>query len=199
MEQKPNIGKILSPEESLRDAIHIAIVPVIAAHKMAPASHVGLDKDGKASYSFDGEYVGIIDPFLENAVQKSQKVYLFLYPNTITSLKHFWTHPAFKDDVPPLKQTSPLQTDKSESIEWLKNYAIREVYSDSDYYSDRDKAYEAMLSQVQSNELIFYGKDCHGYGDVPDAEELFGHLSIVLGKQIDRSYFEDNGYFSCSC
>lgn len=197
MEQKPNIGKTLSPEENLRDAIHCAIAPVVAAIDLYPAQHVGLNEDGQAGVVQNA--IGIVDPFLKNKVFKGESFYLFLYPNTITSLKHSWTHPAFEKEVlTPKVANPPPKTDKDASIEWLKNYAVSEVY-DSDYYSDRDKAYEAMLSQVRNNELIFHGQDCHGYGDVPDAEELFRHLSVVLGQTIDRAYFEDNGYFSCSC
>lgn len=196
MKEQPNIGKILGEEEVQRDAVHFAIYPAIAAHKMSPAAHVGLNEKGEASYSHEGEYIGIVDPFLENAVQRGQRFYLFLYPNTITSLKHSWTHPAF-DNV-PIPANSPSKTNKDESIEWLKNYAIGEVYS-SDYYEDRDQAYDAMMSRVDDHELVFMGRDCHGYGDVPDAENLFYHLSVVLGRTVDRAYFEDSGYFSCSC
>ena len=195
MEQKPNIGKILSPEEDQRDAIHIAIIPVIAGEKLLAGDRVDLNEEGEAVER--GPTIGIVDPFLVETVLKGQKAYLFLYPNTITSLKHFWTHPAFDKTPEPL--ASPKKKDKkSESIEWLKNYAIREVFIDR-YGDDRDSAYEAMLNQVRDHELTFQGTDCHGYGDVPDAEELFCHLSIVLDRQIDRSYFEDKGYFSCSC
>ena len=191
MEQKLNLGQIIIvPKE--RDATHIAVLPVVAAENLRAGVHVGLSRKGEACQS--AEHIGIVDPFLKTKVLQGDKFWLFMYPNTITGLRHEWTHPILSKI-----ENSRKEDEKSESIEWLKNYAIREVYNDSDLYSDRDKAYEAMLSQVRNNELIFYGQDCHGYGDVPDAEELFKHLSIVLGIEIDRAYFEDSGYFSCSC
>jgi hypothetical protein len=190
MEQKLNLGQIIiGPKE--RDATHIAVLPVVAAEDMVAGNHVGLNKKGEACLS--APHIGIVDPFLKTRVLKGDKFWLFMYPNTITSLRHEWDHPILAKIA-----KSKAEDEKSESIEWLKNYAIREVY-DNDYYQDRDKAYEAMLDQVRSHELTFYGTDCHGYGDVPDAEELFKHLSIVLDMHIDRAYFEDRGYFSCSC
>lgn len=190
MEQKLNLGQIIiGPKE--RDATHIALLPVVAAENLKAGAHVGLSRKGEACQS--AEHVGIVDPFLKTKVLQGDKFWLFMYPNTITGLRHEWTHPIFSKIEKPKKED-----EKSDSIEWLKNYAIRGVYTD-DYYSDRDKAYEALLNQVRINELTFMGRDCHGYHDVPDAEELFKHLSIVLDRHIDREYFEDNGYFSCSC
>ncbi|MFO0822607.1 MAG: hypothetical protein U0792_05710 [Gemmataceae bacterium] len=39
--------------------------------------------------------VGIVDPFLREAVRPGQRFWLFMYPNTVTTLRHEWTHPAY--------------------------------------------------------------------------------------------------------
>lgn len=87
----PNIGE-LCRGDARRDAIHFAVAPVEADMDLRPGEHVSV-RAGRASR--DGAAVGIVDPFLQGEVKKGQRFWLFLYPNTVTSLRHVWTHPAF--------------------------------------------------------------------------------------------------------
>jgi hypothetical protein len=93
------LGKLCNGDEG-RDAVHIAVCPVIAKTELKVGEHIGVTfKDGKYySCSKVSKKVGIVDPFLRQKVLSGQSFYLFLYPNTITSLKHSWTHPLFKDE-----------------------------------------------------------------------------------------------------
>jgi hypothetical protein len=84
------LGEIITGDEK-RDAIHIAVAPVTASVKLYPGERVGVD--GK-----NLPHVGIVDPFLNGPVLPGQKFWLFLFPNTVTSLRHEWTHPAFGDN-----------------------------------------------------------------------------------------------------
>jgi hypothetical protein len=74
-----------------RDAVHIAIVPVIAGEKLFPGQDVGIE-EGRAVRCRNP--IGIIDPFLKRSVQRNEPCWLLIYPGTITSLRHDWTHPA---------------------------------------------------------------------------------------------------------
>ena len=94
------LGKIITREQQ-RDAIHIAVVPVIAREQLEPGEHVGIaQRDGQniwiAKYTFKN--VGVVDPFLTSAVLPGQHCWLFLYPGSITSLRHDWTHPDLPAD-----------------------------------------------------------------------------------------------------
>jgi hypothetical protein len=104
----PRLGSLIEDGDRRRDAIHIAVAPVMAAERLLPGQHVGL-------VSGDTEHVGamepnrclgIVDPFLRQPVEEGQRFWLFLYPNTITSLRHYWAHPAFTAAVATARRSS---------------------------------------------------------------------------------------------
>jgi hypothetical protein len=92
----PQIGSLVPDGENRRDAVHVAIAPVIASEDLVPGQHVGLD-GGRPTHAWAraNTKIGIVDPFLAEPVKRGQRFWLFLYPGTITSLRHVWTHPAF--------------------------------------------------------------------------------------------------------
>jgi hypothetical protein len=93
----PSLGKLIVDGDRRRDAVHIAVAPVTAAGALAPGQHVGFVADGDIETVGVAEKpVGVVDPFLREPVQKGERFWLFLYPNTITGLRHVWTHPAFQ-------------------------------------------------------------------------------------------------------
>jgi len=90
------IGKLVH-EEGGRDAVHVAIAPTSAPCELRPGQHV----DSLGNPEGPGiKPVGIVDPFLREPVQTGQRFWLFLYPNSVTSLRHEWTHPAFPTTSP---------------------------------------------------------------------------------------------------
>lgn len=79
-----------------RDAIHLAVEPVIAVEKLFPGQHVGFVEGGVGTSS---KPVGIVDPFITGFVAPGQHFWLVVYPRTITSLRHVWApRAAFIDD-----------------------------------------------------------------------------------------------------
>lgn len=100
MDQVPAVGQLIKDDNQRRDAIHVAVAPIIAAQRLPPGSHVRLTDDGRAEadhlyFGKSPNTIGIVDPFLETPVERGQQFWLFMYPQTITSLRHVWTHPVF--------------------------------------------------------------------------------------------------------
>ena len=100
----PNIGH-LCHDNARRDAIHFAVAPVAVGDALLhPGDHVGLNSKGEASTL--PTHIGIIDPFLTDFVHQGQRVWLFLYPGTVTSLRHIWQHPAFAPKLPSREEAN---------------------------------------------------------------------------------------------
>ncbi len=168
-----NLGQLIEGEQQ-RDAIHIAVAPVEAGETLQPGSHVGILADG--SVGDCDNPIGIIDPFLERKVRKSEKCWLFLYPNTVTGLRHDWTHPAFI--AKPYNRVS-------ESEQWLRCYATR---IDVDYDELMANAGDAALHGA-------YWSEGGRFEGMSVEDEFWDHWEIVTG----RKAIHRIGMFSCSC
>ena len=188
------LGTIIGPEEK-RDAIHLAVEPVIAGENLSPGDHVTV-KDGVAVRSDVGAGLGIVDPFLTANVGEGQRFWFVMYPRQVHSLRHVWTHPAFPDaeaDVSAAVKTAveaaraeDAAKAKAASEKWLRDFCDR-----IDYYP----GYEELIAAAVANEESVYLtiRDDSVSGEIPD--EFWDHVEVVTGKTgLARA-----SYFSCSC
>ena len=95
------IGKLIDQERH-RDAIHVAVAPLVAAETLYAGNHIGLSPMGEATKSVTP--IGIVDPFLTADVGIGQKFYLFMLPGMVTNIRHSWSHSAFQAKVPGKEQ-----------------------------------------------------------------------------------------------
>lgn len=180
------IGKIITTPQQ-RDAIHSAIAPVIAGEDMNPGSHIGIH-EGKAFQEREKlPAIGVADPFYKRMIQRGQEFWLFLYPGSITSLRHNWTHPAFEPESP---RQSTL---KSVSEQWMRAWAVKHMsedyYSSEDRTKSEDEAYESAIEAGRNLHIGPY-EDARDYID----NEWWTHWENITGETGQRGE-----YFSCSC
>lgn len=90
------LGTFITANEK-RDAIHIAVAPVKASQSLNPGEHITV-RDGVAYATRIGEGLGIVDPYLPRMVNKGEYFWFLMYPRTIKSLRHVWSHPHFPDE-----------------------------------------------------------------------------------------------------
>ena len=168
-----------------RDAIHIAVAPVVAGEKLAPGQRIGLSGKDAETVLASQAAIGIVDPFLTSLVFPGQRFFMFLMPNTITSLKHNWTHPAFE-------AAPQIETAKSASERWMRAWAMEHM--SEDYYGDGEK----LSAETAYANAIDAGRN-HSIGPYEEArvhidDEWWSHWEALTGERGDRE-----SYFSCSC
>ena len=186
------LGFIIGENEK-RDAIHLAVEPVIAAQNLKAGQHVKLNDAGQAIPATAGDGLGIVDPFLPYGVGVGARFWLVVYPRQITSLRHVWEHPAFPA-APELTQGQPVSPDKAESEAWLRAFCAASDCPDYDTLvneAEHHALYGGCGFDYEDEYLHFSGQDAHG--DIPD--EFWDHLEVVTG--VKAQYRAK--YFSCSC
>lgn len=96
------LGSIIQDEDTPRDAIHVAVIPMLAAEVLAPGTPIGFARSGDTVSvgARTRKVLGIVDPFLDRLVQPGELFYMLLLPNTATNLRHQWSHPDIPDPEP---------------------------------------------------------------------------------------------------
>lgn len=176
------LGKLV-PDEMARDAVHVAVVPMLAAISLKPGQHVGTDGHGRISAS--EPHIGVVDPYLRAPLKAGDRCWLFLYPGSITSLRHEWTHPALGATA------APASGSKSASEQWMRKWAMEHV--SEDYYGEGKKSEDDALKyaiEAGRNQHIGPYESARDYID----NEWWSHWEIITGQRGDR-----DAYFSCGC
>lgn len=174
------LGTIIN-EDVGRDAIHIATYPVTASEQLFPGQHIGIGPDGATTKA---DHIGIVDAFLTGPVFPGQRFWMMLYPRTITSLRHEWTHPAI--DAASIEDA---RTAKEISEQWLRDFVAR-----SDCPGYEQVVAKAINNDSWSNKYLHFD-DVDAHGEIQP--EFWDHIEVVTGRTIPK---EDRAeYFSCSC
>ena len=169
------LGKLLAGNEQ-RDAIHVAIAPVEngtseCLRRGAPIKLIqGSTKKVRGCPFSKSD--GIVDPFLQKEVGLRDKFYMVLHPNTVTGMRHEWTHPAF-DSQP----------------EWLISMADTIGVTVDELIEMADK-------HLETGELICMGFN-EGYSDIYSSQwmKFWNYYASIRGTPSDRT----GSFFRCAC
>lgn len=187
-----SIGRILGSEEGERDAIHIAVFPVQCAEDyLGPGQRVKL-LFGHADQVIrcvndEDPGIGVVDPFLRSTARKGKRIWVFLNPNTVTGMRHAWTHPALDNPGSP----HPSEV-------WLRQFSDR---WGMDY---EEMLREACRDQNENDEwsesvIVAMGRDLHGAEDLHGEDvEFWQHLSLLTGRTFSQAHMEGI-VWSCNC
>ena len=183
-----------------RDAIHIAVAPSVAGQRLYPGQHVVLSSPGDDLETMIGaapgqETIGIVDPFLTHPVSKGERFWTFLHPQTITSLRHNWPHPAFEPtgkvskpaDAATPKAGKTFSKSKASSKAWLTAFG-------SVHGLSYDDLIDAASKWLNRGDYLIDGGKYEGQS-VPD--EFWDHYDNVQGIKTDPA--DRQSFFSCSC
>lgn len=180
-----------------RDAVHVAVVPVIASEQLSRGQRVKLTPETRDHVSSAGtnDYIGVVDPFLyDDTIGRGERFLILLRPDSVTSMRHHWSSPDFS-----------VAIDVESSERWLRNFievsdmpdydvvmaaAVGDPVSDVEGYADYGQAY-SIHDTSDGGYLLFNGRDAHC--EIPD--EFWDHVEMVTGRTVPHRVSS----FSCSC
>lgn len=183
MAEQVKIGRLIEGTAE-RDAIHVAIAPVTADEKLVPGQRIGFvsgsgDRvEAKIGAALAHEVIGIVDPFIPTLVEPEERFYMLLLPNTITSLRHEWIHPAFASNA-------------AEKIAAAKGEIQKQA---DDAGLDYDEMMAAAERHLKYKDYLCEGGRWDGHYLDPS---FWDHYETVTGVKVGDN--ERGSFFYCSC
>lgn len=182
------LGKLIPDSKVVaRDAIHVAVAPVVATVPLAPGDRIDFaTKDNRVNVTkvLSGGF-GIVDPFLDTYVMPGQGCWAFLFPNTVTGLRHDWEHPSFKGTTTATAQdvASARITDMAKLI------------------GHPFETFDALMEHVESciaggDHYVEHGHEHMRIVWYEIEDEFWKHYESLTGK---KKPVEHTWFFCCSC
>lgn len=178
------LGTIIGEGEK-RDAIHLAVLPVMAGARLRPGQEIALT-DGLAMPQAGG--ILIVDPFLREPAMPGERFWAVLKPRLVASLRHVWTHPDF-----PSEEVEP-RASGSFDLEKAKARAVIEHIAEQCNVDSADDLIWGAKAYINRGEYMCDGGRWEGVR-LPD--EFWPAFETYTGRKVPN---DDRGsFFSCSC
>lgn len=173
MDTVPKLGALIEGEQP-RDAIHIAVMPMTAPEDLQPGQHL---------------QHGIVDPFLREPVAKGQRFWLLLYPGTIRSLRHEWTHDGI-DGSPAVQDAratiARMADDMGLSYNALMDHAREWLWSEDHRRKTGGQWHDYIVQQGSES-----------WRNNFNAKQFWPAYMLVTGEDVPTESHKH--FFSCSC
>lgn len=180
------LGTIIGEGEK-RDAIHLAVLPVMAGARLKPGQAIAVT-DGVAVPEPGG--ILIVDPFLREPAMPGERFWAVVRPRLITSLRHVWTHPDFPSD----EVTAPQASASDFDLEKAKARAVIESIAEQCNVDSADELIWGAESYLKHGDYMCEGGRWEGVC-LPD--EFWPAFETLTGRKVKE---DDRGsFFSCSC
>jgi hypothetical protein len=196
------LGTVINGKNVGRDAIHLAVEPVVAGQLIYPGNHVGKLPDGSFGVTGNSKKLGIVDPFLTAPLKKGDQFLLVLYPRQITSLRHVWASPDFPEDTPKVqeeKDNSEIERAKKGISEFAES--IKSDESSDGYGNYPHLSYQQLMDYA--DEFVKTGEyGCLGSSEIYEVtgwDTFWKNYEIVTGKQPPKDHDRGFGFFRCAC
>lgn len=173
------LGTIHTKDEK-RDAIHLAVLPIVAGHHMSPGTPIVIKGEQAFEAGPTETALAIVDPFLATGPKRGERFWAVLRPRLVTSLRHVWTHPAFPD-------TEAHQDGRTASEVWMDDFS-------KSLGITTEKLMEGARRYLGYGDLLYYGELFDGKG-IP--KEFWGHFEEIEKTTVPQE--KRHGFLSCSC
>lgn len=183
---EPKIGYFVDGDLPQRDAIHVAVLPVIAGERLVVGQSVEFVPGSTDTVRAADQYsrIGIVDPYLSSyrdEILEGHKFWMFLNPQSITSLRHDWTHPL-------IDRTA--KSDKEASRAWIEQFA-----------KELCQTYERLMDDARdfndNEDYIYDNSERYKEVDYTKWKLFWHHYGVVAGETIQRD--GDQCPYTCSC
>ena len=196
------VGKILGADATPgeRDAIHIAVITAEATESLRPGVSCGL-LAGTFFASSMTDPIGIVDPFLTKLVRKGQKFRIFLTPNTITGLRHLWTHPTILDERPAAAIDLDSPEARHTARQMQENLNGRKLMV-LEYCKSLHKPYDELMDDLrevaESGDNKWINTDVYDPLEPANWRTIWEHFENITGLKKPED-IGDYAPYSCSC
>jgi len=191
MSEAVELGKTFKNTRN-RDATHIAVLSVTSEGGLLPGQHIGFVPGSKERVDLalpeDGwpDPLGIVDPLLTTPPKAGEWFWMWMYPGTITGLRHEWDHPALTGAPTAHKIVTAEAYMRHLADDMSDNVTYEDLLEAGDDWAIRG---DHTREDTESYQDV--------YSDFSEGGDFWKYYQIIRGSVVPES--DQVCPFTCSC